>query len=70
MYRGAAPVDWVTEAMPTERADPTGEVIAAWRTSDRVTRYLVEQLPKEVWPGRVPAAVAAGIWQWNRRSRE
>ena len=29
-------------------------LIAAWRTSDRVTRYLVEHLPAEVWAQDVP----------------
>ncbi len=27
-----------------------------WRTSDRVTRFLFEHLPDEVWPLKVPDA--------------
>lgn len=31
-------------------------ILAAWRTSDRVTIFLVEQLPAKVWEASVPAA--------------
>jgi Uncharacterized protein conserved in bacteria len=30
------------------------EVIAAWRTNNRVTTYLVEQLPPAIWSMQVP----------------
>ena len=30
------------------------EIIAAWRTNNRVTTYLVEQLPPAIWSMRVP----------------
>jgi uncharacterized damage-inducible protein DinB len=29
-------------------------LIAAWRTSHRVTTYLIENLPPELWPKKVP----------------
>jgi hypothetical protein len=29
-------------------------LIAAWRTNDRATRYLVEHLPVAVWSSQVP----------------
>jgi uncharacterized damage-inducible protein DinB len=29
-------------------------LIAAWRTNNRVTMYLIENLPPEVWPSAVP----------------
>jgi uncharacterized damage-inducible protein DinB len=32
------------------------EIIAAWHTSHRVTVYLVENLPPELWPQSVPAS--------------
>jgi uncharacterized damage-inducible protein DinB len=33
----------------------TGQrVIAAWRTNNRATTYLIERLPRAVWSGRVP----------------
>ena len=39
--------------VPTERED--GEtLIAAWRTSHRVTTYLIENLPPDLWPKKVP----------------
>jgi uncharacterized damage-inducible protein DinB len=31
-------------------------LIAAWRTNNRVTTYLVENLPKELWPLSVPGS--------------
>jgi len=31
-------------------------LIAAWRTSHRVTTYLIENLPPELWPMSVPGA--------------
>lgn len=31
-----------------------GEVIAAWRTTDRATSYLIEHLPREIWRRPVP----------------
>lgn len=35
-------------------ADRCGEVIAAWRTNNRATTYLVKHLPKAIWSTRVP----------------
>jgi hypothetical protein len=29
-------------------------VVAAWRTSDRATRYLIERLPSAIWTREVP----------------
>ena len=31
-------------------------LVAAWRTNDRVTTFLVENLPAELWPQKVPGA--------------
>lgn len=31
-------------------------LIAAWRTNNRVTMYLIENLPAELWPRTVPGA--------------
>ena len=37
--------------------EPQAEaIIAAWRTSNRVTTYLVENLPAELWPMDVPGS--------------
>jgi len=33
---------------------PGQNVIAAWRTTNRATTYLVERLPVEIWPREVP----------------
>lgn len=53
------------------RSEPHGSdaaAIAAWRTNDRVTRYLVERLPEAVWsdelpgnPRQTPGRIAAHI---------
>jgi uncharacterized damage-inducible protein DinB len=40
-------------ARPLNLAD---DVIAAWRTSNRVTLFLFENLPSELWPKTVPGA--------------
>ena len=41
--------------MPKKTQD--GEaLIAAWRTNDRVTTYLIEKLPPELWSKNVPGA--------------
>jgi len=43
----------VVNAMPTDLE--TGRaLIAAWRTNNRVTMYLIENLPPEMWPKAVP----------------
>ena len=36
---------------PSSNADA---LIAAWRTNHRVTAYLIENIPAELWPKRVP----------------
>ncbi len=33
---------------------PADGLLAAWKTSDRVTRYLVERLPPAIWEAPVP----------------
>jgi uncharacterized damage-inducible protein DinB len=38
----------------TAGADRTREVLAAWRTNNRATVYLIERLPKEIWSSPVP----------------
>jgi len=34
--------------------DPTDAVVAAWKTNNRVTVFLFENLPSELWPMEVP----------------
>jgi len=46
--------DWGHE-MPKESSDGDA-LIAAWRTSHRVTVYLIENLPPELWSQPVPGA--------------
>ena len=36
-------------------------VLAAWRTSSRVTSYLIEQLPAEIWRSAVPGATTRTV---------
>lgn len=36
------------------RLGPGGAIIAAWRTNNRATTYLVEHLPPAVWSQQVP----------------
>lgn len=36
--------------------EPRSSLLAAWRTSCRVTAFLVEELPAEVWDDAVPGA--------------
>jgi uncharacterized damage-inducible protein DinB len=38
----------------TEQLDLAHAVIAAWKTSNRVTMFLFENLPSELWPMTVP----------------
>lgn len=38
------------------QADSVGSLIAAWRTNNRVTTYLVEKLPKPLWLMAVPGS--------------
>lgn len=37
-----------------ERAGSAGALVAAWRTSHRVTVFLVENLPPEIWSAGIP----------------
>jgi uncharacterized damage-inducible protein DinB len=36
------------------KTDLAGSVLAAWTTSNRVTTYLVEQIPAKLWSAAVP----------------
>src|SRR5882757_3366886 len=38
----------------TQDVDLGAAVIAAWKTSNRVTQFLFENLPSELWPMTVP----------------
>jgi uncharacterized damage-inducible protein DinB len=38
----------------TEEVDLADAVIAAWKTSNRVTLFLFENLPSELWPMTIP----------------
>src|SRR2546422_11729619 len=40
----------------TQEVDLADAVIAAWKTSNRVTLFLFENLPRELWPMTVPGA--------------
>ncbi|MBI4545213.1 MAG: DinB family protein [Gemmatimonadetes bacterium] len=43
--------------MPTLTAEVLGDsLVAAWKTNNRVTTYLIENLPEALWDERVPAA--------------
>jgi uncharacterized damage-inducible protein DinB len=37
-------------------------LLAAWRTSNRVTVFLIEQLPPELWGATVPGAPRRTVW--------
>jgi uncharacterized damage-inducible protein DinB len=43
-------------ALVTREIDLADAVIAAWKTSNRVTLFLFENLPSELWPTTVPGA--------------
>ena len=43
-------------AQPASVPDLRETILAAWRTNDRVTAYLVERLPPELWSAAVPGA--------------
>jgi uncharacterized damage-inducible protein DinB len=36
--------------------DPRELLLSAWRTNDRVTIYLIENLPRELWSASIPGA--------------
>jgi uncharacterized damage-inducible protein DinB len=38
------------------KLDQREMLLAAWRTNDRVTVFLVEHLPQEIWEAKVPGA--------------
>jgi uncharacterized damage-inducible protein DinB len=40
--------------VPSKSAPPTNSILNAWATSDRVTTFLVEQIPAPVWDAAVP----------------
>jgi uncharacterized damage-inducible protein DinB len=40
--------------MPESGRLPEKQLIAAWRTNDRVTRYLIENLPAALWSQNIP----------------
>jgi hypothetical protein len=40
----------------TREVDLADAVIATWKTSNRVTVFLFENLPSELWPMTVPGA--------------
>jgi uncharacterized damage-inducible protein DinB len=40
--------------MKSQASDLADAVIAAWKTSNRVTMFLFENLPPELWPATVP----------------
>jgi uncharacterized damage-inducible protein DinB len=41
--------------------DQRESVLAAWRTNNRVTVFLIENLPKELWEAKVPGAPRRSI---------
>jgi uncharacterized damage-inducible protein DinB len=43
----------IQASMPVS-SERLGEVVAAWRTNNAATIYLVERLPAEIWASRVP----------------
>jgi len=44
-----------------EPLDLSETILAAWRTNSRVTAYLVEQVPDDVWPAKIPAIPTRSI---------
>jgi uncharacterized damage-inducible protein DinB len=42
------------QARMTEDVDLADAVVAAWKTNNRVTMFLIENLPPELWPMAVP----------------
>ncbi|HET7789340.1 MAG TPA: DinB family protein [Gemmatimonadales bacterium] len=40
---------------------PADPVVAAWETSNRVTRYLVAEIPAAIWSARLPGAPTRSI---------
>jgi uncharacterized damage-inducible protein DinB len=44
----------VGQTTMTPKFDPTDALIAAWKTNNRVTGFLFESLPSELWPMAVP----------------
>jgi len=54
---------------------PYGSILKAWSTNDRVTTFLVEQLPAALWDAAVPGSPRRtirrnGLWQWTKRAAE
>jgi len=41
---------------PMEKGDKLNHLVAAWKTSNRVTEFLFENLPNELWAEQVPGA--------------
>src|SRR5947208_2924718 len=46
----------MTNGGTTTNPEDAEALIAAWRTSHRVTVYLIENLPAELWPKIVPGS--------------
>ncbi len=42
------------QARMTQDVDLADAVVAAWKTNNRVTMFLIENLPSELWPMAVP----------------
>ena len=42
------------QAKMTQDVDLADAVVAAWKTNNRVTMFLIENLPSELWPMAVP----------------
>jgi len=40
--------------MITPESDLAGAIVAAWKTNNRVTMFLIENLPSDVWPMVIP----------------
>lgn len=40
----------------TATADLTASILGAWRTTNQVNRFLIEQLPATLWNARIPGA--------------
>ncbi len=46
---------WYRQSVP-KKNEAGQELIAAWRTNNRVTTYLIENLPPELWSMTIPAS--------------
>jgi uncharacterized damage-inducible protein DinB len=67
-------------ALTSRPGGSDGSLLAAWRTNNRVTVYLIERneghhrgqivMAARALNIRLPKEVTEGLWAWNRRAME